>query len=85
MDFLKCKISAVLNSNMYSRNKIRKTLNEHCQNLIISHFYGVYITCFLLQKILELANIREKPISIWAGNLNLGPSYLITTVLKIMN
>ena len=56
MDFLKCKISAVLNSNMYSRNKIRKTLNEHCQNLIsrsvvvnlktISHFYGVYITCF---------------------------------------
>ena len=30
-----------------------------------------------------MANIWEKAISILAGNLNLGRSYLITTVVKI--
>ena len=32
-----------------------------------------------------MANISEKNISILAGNLNLGYSYLITTVLSIYN
>ena len=52
--------------------KIEKTQNDHldiaCQNLI-----GLSV-------VVNMANIWEKAISILAGNLNSGLSYLITTV-----
>ena len=48
----------------------------------ISKYFGVHTTCFLIKKLSRLvkssSDIWEKAKSILAGNLNLGPNYLIT-------
>ena len=89
--------SVKANCSCCSSNKIRKTRLEHglskfeqsvIVNLMsISWLFCVYTTvwvcsrhCYLLNHHL-MANICEKAISISGGNLNLGRSCLITTVM----
>ena len=58
----------------------------------ISYFLGIYMACFALSRIYWcfldhdlMASIWEKAISILAGNLNSGRSYLITTAASKVN
>ena len=87
------KMYQILYSSNEIRKTCTWTLSKFEQSAIvnlmpISWLFWIYTTCFLLLKLLELvkspfdaqAYIWEKAISILAGNLNLGRSYLITSV-----